>query len=176
MSPTQQILYKIVILGDGGVGKTTLLHRYVDGKFISDTKMTIGTNFFVKKIEFPEEDAIITLQIWDLGGQAHFASIRSSFYRGARGVIYTFDLTRMLTLKNLTNWKQELEDVVGQQKSILVGNKLDLINPDKRIIDPSFVTMIKDILKATDYYETSAKDNIMVNKVFRQIAYEIYKS
>jgi small GTP-binding protein len=93
MVSLKKMMYKICIVGDGAVGKTTILHQYVDGKFMEDTQLTIGTNFFIKDIILKEFDISIKFQIWDLGGQDYFASVRRNFYNGARGIIYTFDLT-----------------------------------------------------------------------------------
>ncbi|MFX1259428.1 MAG: Rab family GTPase [Promethearchaeota archaeon] len=176
MSDFRNRIYKICIVGDGGVGKTTLLHRYVDGKFVEDTKMTIGSNFFIKKVEIPEKNTSITLQIWDLSGQEQFASIRTSFYLGAKGIIYTFDLSRYSTFNSLKDWKAELEDVIGKQTSVLVGNKLDIIDPEDRDIKIEDGLFLKESLNASDYFETSAKKNIDVENMFYKLALNILNS
>jgi len=169
-------LYKICIVGDGAVGKTTILHQYVDGKFIEDTMMTIGTNFFIKDIILREFDSRIRLQIWDLGGQEHFAAIRPNFYAGARGIIYTFDLTRKITFYNLTNWKAEIEKVLDYElPKILIGNKLDLISEDKRVINLDDILFMKEELGLTEYFETSAKNNVGIDNAFRRFAIDIFK-
>jgi len=171
----KQRLYKICIVGDGAVGKTTILHQYVDDKFVEDTHMTIGTNFFIKGILITEFKTKIKLQIWDLSGQIHFAAIRPVFYQGAKGIIYTFDLTRISTLNNLINWKMEIEKVLDKKiPSILIGNKLDLINRNNNPVNPEDIQYLKEKLGFSEYFETSAKDNIGIDNAFRSLAIEIY--
>ena len=170
-------LFKICIVGDGGVGKTTLLHRYIDGRFIQNTMMTIGTNFFLKEINIDDYDSSVRLQIWDLGGQEHFAPIRPSFYAGASGIIYAFDLTRLPSLYNLRDWKEEVKrGLFKQVPCILIGNKLDLIgkSSDKGI--EKDIEEIKLVLNTDYYFETSAKTNIGIEQVFQHIAKEIIDS
>ncbi|MFX0059039.1 MAG: Rab family GTPase [Candidatus Hodarchaeota archaeon] len=170
-------IYKVCIVGDGAVGKTTILHQYVDKKFKEDTLMTIGTNFFLKELILKEFDASIRLQIWDLGGQEQFAVVRPSFYAGASGIIYTFDLTRLVTFNNLLNWKVEIENVIGNKAaSILVGNKLDLIDEENRTIDLQDILLLKENLGVKEYFETSAKEDLGIDNAFRRLAIDIYKS
>jgi len=177
MVALRNIMYKICIVGDGGVGKTTILHQYVDGKFIEDTQLTIGTNIFLKNITLKEFDINIKLQIWDLGGQAFFAAIRRNFYGGARGIIYTFDLTRKSSFTNLTEWRNEINEGLEEEfSSVLIGNKFDLINEEDRLINLEDVLLIKKELSVSEYFETSAKNNIGIDNTFRRLAIDIYKA
>ena len=177
MVALSKFLYKICIVGDGGVGKTTILHQYIDGKFVEDTQMTIGTNFFIKEIILKEFDVSIRLQIWDLGGQAHFAAIRRNFYNGASGIIYTFDLTRYKTFNNLIEWKNEVNNGLTEDfSSVLVGNKLDLINKEDLVVTFEDVLLMKEQLSVSEYFETSAKNNIRIDNAFRRLAIDIYKT
>ena len=177
MVALRNIMYKICIVGDGGVGKTTILHQYVDGKFIEDTQLTIGTNIFLKNITLKEFDINIKLQIWDLGGQAFFATIRRNFYGGARGIIYTFDLTRKSSFTNLTEWRNEIKEGLEEEFfSVLIGNKLDLINEEDRLINLEDILFIKKELSVSEYFETSAKNNTGIDNTFRRLAIDIYKA
>ena len=177
MVSLKKMMYKICIVGDGAVGKTTILHQYVDGKFMEDTQLTIGTNFFIKDIILKEFDINIKFQIWDLGGQDYFASVRRNFYNGARGIIYTFDLTRKSTFNNLIEWKSEINnDLEEEFSSVLIGNKLDLINEKDRLINLEDVLLIKKELNVSEYFETSAKNNTGIDNAFRRLAIDIYKS
>ncbi|MFX0033387.1 MAG: Rab family GTPase [Candidatus Hodarchaeota archaeon] len=170
-------IYKICIVGDGGVGKTTILHQYVDGKFIENTQMTIGINFFVKYIFLKEFGSKIILQVWDLGGQEHFSSVRPSFYEGASGIIYTYDLTRRVTFDNLTKWQKEISRILnGKTPCVLIGNKLDLIDDIKRQIFPKDVQNLRTKIIFTEYFETSAKENVGIEKAFYKITKTIYES
>ena len=167
-------LFKIIVVGDGGVGKTTILHRYIEKEFLEDTKMTIGTNFFVKDIEFPDQDLSVKLQIWDLGGQSHFSAIRQNFYSGTKGVIYTFDLVRRYTFNNLLDWKKEVENVIGQgSPCVLVGNKVDLITNENLSVSDSDIRLLQKELSFTKYIQTSAKENIGIYEAFQYLAQEI---
>ncbi|MFW9782452.1 MAG: Rab family GTPase [Candidatus Heimdallarchaeota archaeon] len=176
MSISRKKIYKICIVGDGGVGKTTILYQYVDGKFIENTQMTIGINFFVKDIFLKEFNTKIILQIWDLGGQEHFKSVRPSFYEGAVGIIYTYDLTRINTFTDLIEWKKEIDRVLnGKTPSILIGNKLDLIDSENRRIFPKDIQKLRKLIGFSNYFETSAKENVGINKLFNKITKDIYK-
>lgn len=162
------------MVGDGGVGKTTVVHRYVDDIFLDDTKITIGTNLFVKRIEIPEKNKKVTLQIWDLGGEPRFDTIRPNFYAGANGIIYTFDLTRRFSLMNLSKWKAEIERIIGNKPSILIGNKLDLVkNDNDRPIPQEEGESVKEELGCNHYFETSAKEDVRIDKAFLTISMEI---
>jgi small GTP-binding protein len=172
----KSMLYKVVIVGDGAVGKTTMLKRYVDKKFDKSIRMTVGSDFFVKKIELEGKDAEVSLQIWDLAGQQQFSVVRPNFYMGAKGIIYTFDLTRKTTLLNLPEWQKEVEDAIGRKPSVLVGNKLDLISEHEEKLMREDALLFKDDLGALKYIETSAKENIGLSKVFNLLTEEIFES
>ena len=177
MSATKSYIYKICVVGDGGVGKTSMVLRYSEDTFKENYLMTIGSNFSTKTEKFPEyPHLIIKLQIWDLAGQKHFSFVRPPFYRGATGIIYVFDLTRRSSFANLPNWKEEVEKVVGEKPSILVGNKLDLAKEGNREIALHDGESLKKELNALSYYETSAKNGTKVNDVFKDIVIRILKA
>ncbi|MFX1380393.1 MAG: Rab family GTPase, partial [Promethearchaeota archaeon] len=123
-------LFKICIVGDYAIGKTTLLHQYLERRFAPNVASTIGSNFFVKRVKIPNISNLITLQIWDLAGQMRFKWVRQEFYKGAKGIVYVFDLTDKNTLLNLRYWKDEIEKIIENFSSVLVGNKLDLVNSE----------------------------------------------
>ena len=169
-------LFKICIIGDGAVGKTTIMHQYVDGKFVADTMMTIGTNFFIKGIELEKFNTFVRLQIWDLGGQDHFAAVRPSFYSGAKGIIYVFDLTRRITFGSLLNWKEEVHRSIPDNiPSVLIGNKSDLIDDNNSIaLTEEEISEMKDHLHFSAYFETSAKENLGIHNAFIFLAEKLY--
>lgn len=151
--------------------------RYTEDTFKENYLMTIGSNFSAKSEKFPEYPHLnIKLQIWDLAGQKHFSFVRPPFYRGASGIIYVFDLTRRSSFANLPNWKEEVEKVVGEKPSILVGNKLDLANQGNREIALHDGESLKNELNALSYYETSAKEGTKINDVFRDTVIAILKA
>jgi small GTP-binding protein len=171
-----KLFFKVCIVGDSEVGKTTMLNQYLKRRFIPNAQRTIGSNFFVKYIRLPETEHLLTLQIWDLAGQAYFRWVRYAFYKGAKGIVYTFDLTRKETFNNLLTWKEEVESKIGVQPNVLVGNKLDLIDHEARIIKLEDTNSLKQVLTAYEYYETSAKLGTKIDDVFAKLALEMYKA
>lgn len=176
MVGSNKFFFKVCIVGDSEVGKTTLLHQYLKRRFVPDAQRTIGSNFFVKYIKIPNVENVLTLQVWDLAGQPRFRWVRYAFYKGAKGIVYTFDLTRKETFDNLLIWKEEVENRIGVQPNVLVGNKLDLANPENRIIKLEDANNLKQVLTAREYYETSAKLGTKVDDVFSKLALEMYKA
>jgi small GTP-binding protein len=167
--------YKICIVGDFGAGKTTLVHQYLERRFAPNVGSTVGSNFFVKCIKIPNNRDVFTLQIWDLAGQEHFKWVRHEFYKGAKGIVYVFDLTRKKTFENISNWKDEIKKVLGDFSSVLVGNKLDLINHENRVIKKQESEILKKKIGSCAFYETSAKIGTGVEKFFLKLVSHIYK-
>ena len=142
-------IVKVVMAGDGGVGKTSLLEAYKGGN-ISRVTMTIGVNLMSLKV-----DERLALQIWDLSGQEHYRFLVDVFFRGAKLAILVFDLSRPATLSNLSNWARILKEGAGRSIPIIVvGNKKDL---GKNVTDEAIKTTIKELnLPVLKYFETSA--------------------
>lgn len=116
---------KILLLGDGAVGKTSLVHRFVEGVFNERYKATIGVDIFSKNVATPNGE--VELQLWDLSGQAHFSAVRSKFYNKADGALLVFDLTNKQTFENLDSWLAEAKGGVGSDiPMFILGNKMDL--------------------------------------------------
>jgi small GTP-binding protein len=163
---TKSILLKVVTAGEGGVGKTTLLYRYIEGRFIADTRMTIGVEFFLKELNI--EDRKVLLQVWDFGGQEHFRPLLSSYARGAKGALILFDLTRPSSLGRIDQWvnicRQDNPDV----PIIFVGTKLDL--NDQITIDDEVALQIKEEFDFFDYIKISSKTGENVQLVFELLA------
>lgn len=120
----KKFILKILTAGEGGVGKTTLLHRYVEGRFSAETKMTIGVEFFLKETEIDSKQC--TLQLWDFGGQKRFRFLLESYVLGAKGALLMFDLTRVMTLENLEQWLGIVRKGDPNLPVLFVGTKLDL--------------------------------------------------
>ncbi len=169
-------LFKICIVGDHGVGKSTLLHQYLERRFISNVQSTIGSNFFVKRVKLPNVKNYITLQIWDLAGQDHFRWVRQAFYKGAKGIVYVFDLSRKDTREHIEVWKEEVERAAGFLPNVLVGNKLDLVNSSVKNTPEEIANDIIRALKSCLYTETSAKLGTGVDNVFFKLTTEMNRS
>ncbi len=125
--------FKVVMLGDGAVGKTALTLRFTQDFFEADYKRTIGSDFAIKRVSLLDRDANVVLQVWDLAGQPRFEVVRQGFYRGARGGLLVFDVTRRRTFLNLDRWKEEGFSNIGREvPMVVVANKVDLT--DSRVV------------------------------------------
>ena len=165
------ILLKLVMIGDSGVGKTNILSRYINNEFSSITKATVGVEFFSTIIK--KNNKLIKLQIWDTAGQERYKSITSAYYKGAKGAFVVYDITKMKTFKNLDKWITELkangnEDIY----IILIGNKLDL--EKNREVMTNDVKSKAEELKV-GYFETSALDGSNIEHAFDVIVEEMSK-
>lgn len=116
-------IYKTVLVGEGGVGKTSITLRYTEDRFDDEMKMTIGVNFASKKLVV--DDANVTLMLWDLGGQPRFRDVVSDYFRGARIALAVYDATRIFSLQRLTDWLDRVKENAPDCKIIFVGNKID---------------------------------------------------
>ena len=172
----RSFIYKVVVVGDGGVEKTSTVLRYCEDAFKENYIMTIGSNFSTKQVELEEyPNFLVKLQIWDLAGQKHFSFVRPPFYRGATAIIFIFDITRRSSFQNILAWKDEVEKVIGEGKpSMLVGNKIDLT--DSREVGEKEGEALKDEINAISYFETSAKHDVGVLPVFKDITLAILKT
>ena len=128
MATKKKNFLKIVILGDSGVGKTTLLQQYLNGKVAGQSKPTIGADFSKKEILI--DNTVVTLQIWDTAGQEKFQSLGYAFYRGADCCALTYDMTNQTSFENLDRWKRGFLENAGPNDPatfpfVCLGNKLD---------------------------------------------------
>lgn len=121
--PTIPVL-KVIIAGDGNVGKTSLIRRYCEGKFEQSRIATIGVDFQTKIVDLPSGQ--VKLSIWDMAGQDRFQVMREGFYRGSRSAALVYDLTELESLAHLKRWRDELVAVVPSLPMVMVGNKRDL--------------------------------------------------
>ena len=162
-------LFKICIFGDGGVGKTTLVNRYMTGVFKGDSTMTIGVDFHVKKLDL---DGIrVSLQIWDFAGEDRFRFLLPSYVIGASGGIFMYDITRYTSLKNFEDWieifKKGYAGKGRQLPVIMVGGKLDLQH--KRAISSNDAFEIAKKNNLYGFVECSAKSGENVEDIFLEI-------
>ena len=173
-------LFKIALLGDGGVGKTALKERFLGKGFESSYMMTIGADFATYSTQIGPEGnkEAVKLQIWDLAGQMRFKEVRSGFYQGTLGALLVYDVTRKESAENLMNWIEEAKKNSGNENMsfILIANKVDLRKQEPGSLTKRQGTlMAKKIAKKTDtkvvpYVETSAKDNLNVPQAFLELA------
>ncbi len=170
MAEEYDYLFKSIVVGDGGVGKTALTLRFSKGFFTEDYKMTIGVDFHVKTISIDSDEGTIRskLQIWDTGGQERFSSIRPMYYRGSLGALLIFDLTNSSSFEHLPQWIEEIRaNVKNEIPLLLVGNKSDLI--DQRAVSLEEINTFTHNFNLY-YMETSAKTGEGVGDCFYILA------
>ena len=170
MAEEYDYLFKSIVVGDGGVGKTALTLRFSKGFFTEDYKMTIGVDFHVKTINIDAVEGPIRakLQIWDTGGQERFSSIRPMYYRGSLGALLIFDLTNSASFEHLPQWIEEVRaNVKTEIPLLLVGNKSDLI--DQRAVSLEELNSFTSNFNLY-YMETSAKTGEGVGDCFYILA------
>ncbi|GER53826.1 RAB GTPase homolog A1F [Striga asiatica] len=163
-------LFKLVLIGDSGVGKSNLLSRFARNEFSLESKSTIGVEFATRSIRV--DDKIIKAQIWDTAGQERYRAITSAYYRGAVGALLVYDVTRHVTFENVERWLKELRDHTDQNIVImLVGNKADLrhLRAVSTEDGQSFAEKEK-----TYFMETSALESINVENSFTEVLTQIY--
>ncbi|EDO07253.1 Ras-related protein Rab-2A family protein [Babesia bovis T2Bo] len=162
-------LFKYIIIGDTGVGKSCLLLRFTDKRFKPDHDLTIGVEFGTRLINVKGDT--IKLQIWDTAGQESFRSITRSYYRGAAGALLVFDISRRSTFEHLTRWLDEVKDHGSPTMTIvLIGNKTDV---NKREVEYHEGKAFADENNLI-YMETSAKGDYNVEEAFLTTATMIY--
>ena len=169
MNPDYDYLFKILLIGNSGVGKSSLLLRFADDTFTDNFMPTIGVDFKIRTLEV--DGRTIKLQIWDTAGQERFKTITSSYYKGAHGIIVVYDITDKESFKNIDNWMNEVEKHASDNVSrILVGNKCDM--------DESRQVTTDEGKELADQYnirfmETSAKESANVEEAFTLMTKEI---
>ena len=162
-------IFKIVIVGDSGVGKTNLITRYLKNDFKPETKATIGVEFSDKKYIY--KNKTIKVQIWDTAGQERYRSLTSMYYKGAKGAIFVYDISSKNSFENIDKWLIEMKKTADENiKIILIGNKCDLI--DKREVKEDDGKIKAKDLNAP-FMETSALNCINVEKAFNFLIEEI---
>jgi Ras-related protein Rab-8A len=161
-------LFKLLIIGESGVGKTCLLLRFTDDSFTANHLTTIGIDFKIKIINLEEKQ--IKLQIWDTAGQERFRTITKTYYKGAHGIILTYDVTDENSFKNIRNWVKQIEQNAQTNVcKVLVGNKCD--REDRKISYEEGAKLASEF--KMQFFESSAKSNYNVNETFTYLTKEI---
>ncbi len=168
----KKYIFKIVVAGEGGVGKTTLLQRFVEGIFNEGTKLTVGVGFFAKELDLGPNH--FTLQLWDFGGQERFRFMLDSYILGAKGALLMFDLTRMTSLENLATWVDLLRKQNPNFPLLLVGTKYDL--RDKISVEDSYSKEMKEAFNCFDFIKVSSKTGENVRETFEKLVYAILRN
>lgn len=172
MASRKKVLLKVIILGDSGVGKTSLMNQYVNKKFSNQYKATIGADFLTKEVYV--EDRNVTMQIWDTAGQERFQSLGVAFYRGADCCVLVFDVNNIKSFETLDSWRDEFLIQASPRDPdnfpfVVLGNKIDY-DESKRAVQQKKAMAWCQSKGNIPYFETSAKENINVEQAFQTVA------
>ena len=158
-------IVKICLLGEAAVGKTSLVYRFIENKFRDNYKSTLGVNLLKKDMVIDEYGGV-SAQIWDLGGQESFKSLRKLYLEGANGAFVIFDTTKRKTFDKLDEWIQSFKEARGNRPLLLIGNKIDL--KDKLKVDESEAKEYAE-KNSMDFIFTSAKTGENVEVAFKEL-------
>ncbi|XP_058207173.1 ras-related protein RABA2b-like [Rhododendron vialii] len=164
-------LFKIVLIGDSGVGKSNILSRFTRNEFCLESKSTIGVEFATRTLQV--EGKTVKAQIWDTAGQERYRAITSAYYRGAVGALLVYDITKRQTFENVLRWLRELRDHADSNIVImLAGNKADL-NHLRAVSDQDARLLAEK--EGLSFLETSALEALNIEKAFQTILLDIYQ-
>jgi Ras-related protein Rab-8A len=168
--PEQQafdVLVKLLLIGDSGVGKSCLLLRYSDDKFNTSHITTIGIDFKIKTVDLDQKK--VKMQIWDTAGQERFRTITAAYYRGAHGVLLVYDVTDEGSFENVRNWMRNIESHASEGVAVaLIGNKSDVKTEDRKVSKERGMRLAAEF--KIPHFETSAKSGLRVEEAFSAMA------
>jgi small GTP-binding protein len=170
----KDFVFKITVIGDGGVGKTSLIKKYTKGSFKREYIKTLGAQF--SKYDEKIENSAVKLFFWDIAGQKEFSFMRPTFYKGSKAAIIVFSLAPDEiddSFKHISEWHEDIKKYCGDIPIVLFGNKMDLVNDEE--LDESNVKEIVDKRDFLGYYKTSAKTGNGVYKAFQAIIKDLYE-
>lgn len=169
MSETYDFLFKFLVIGNAGTGKSCLLHQFIEKKFKDDSNHTIGVEFGSKIINVGGK--YVKLQIWDTAGQERFRTITTAYYRGAMGIMLVYDITNEKSFDNIRNWIRNIEEHASADvEKMILGNKCD-VNDKRQVSKERGEKLALDY--GIKFMETSAKANINVENAFFTLARDI---
>jgi len=160
-----EIAIKVVIVGNGAVGKSSMIQRYCKGIFTRNYKKTIGVDFLEKHITASGED--VRLMLWDTAGQEEFDAITKAYYRGAQACVIAFSTTDHASFEAVKKWKRKVEDECGHVPMVLVQNKIDLLHESQ--VDSHEVEKFARNT-GLKLFRTSVKENLNIGRVFQYLA------
>lgn len=170
-SSLDEYKFKVVIVGDSGVGKTNLIHRFITNTFQIDSKATVGVEFMSKS--FLINNTVFKIEVWDTAGQERYKAITSAYYKGANGALVVYDMTREETFQNVDKWIAELKEKGSSNICLmLIGNKADLKD---QIEITSEEALNKAKMLEVPILETSALSAVNVKEAFYMLLKEMYK-
>jgi len=174
----KKAVYKIVLLGDGAVGKTSIREQYLGKGFKEGYSMTIGADFCVKRVQL-SDNLVVTFQIWDLAGQQRFDVVRAVYFKGTSGALLVFDVSNPRSFENLPSWLNELTKNNYNRivPLVLIGNKTDLRGQTPCLPKDAGLQYAQALTQWTGfevpYLETSAKTGLNIDEAFRLLSQQI---
>jgi len=167
--------FRVVLLGEATVGKTSLLRRYTENVFDEEYKQTLGTTFATRELDIKDNDDTVRkvkISIWDMGGQSTYRELRRQYMKGSSAAIIVYDVTKPESFMAMNNWFESFREVCPDAPIFICANKIDLT--DKRMVPQEPGMMLRDWFQS-EYYETSAKDGTRVSDVFERCGEVILK-
>ena len=169
----KEFLSKILLIGDGAVGKTCFLNRYIDDKFIESHLMTVGIDFKLKNIQL-DDGKSCKAQIWDTAGQEKFHAITRNYFKNAHGIILIYSVIDIASFQNVKNWIKQIKKEASEKVCIiLVGNKID--KQEERLVSTEEGEKIADEY-GLKYFECSAKTGENIEQAFKEVAKKILEN
>jgi len=168
--PEKLMRYKMILFGNEGVGKTSLVERFINDKFEQNYLATLGYNVYEKRIL--HNDTLISLMIYDIGGQERFSALRKQYAKGANTAFIVFDVTDPNSFTSIIKWKTDLNEFAGPIPFIIIGNKIDL--ETERQVTKEEALKLCTLLGALAYYETSAKTGKGIEDAFYHLTIMTY--
>ncbi len=168
----REFVFKIAVLGEAAVGKTSLINQFVEGSFQEDYKPTLGANIVRKDVNI-KENTKVRLIMWDLAGQEKYQVVRSMYFQGCEGALLVYDVTRYNTFESIsTKWLRDFKKYVRKEGVfVLIGNKIDL--KDERVVPAEKGAEMSKKINASDFIETSAKLGENIEKAFLLLVNQI---
>jgi len=180
---TKEHLYKILMIGDSGTGKTSIIKRYVDNVYPMNCKSTIGVDFAQKELQW-SPDTVVRLQLWDIAGQERFGNMTRVYYKGALGAFVVYDVTRSSTFKGVTKWKHDLDQKVtlpaawggGSIPVVLLANKCDQLRNGHPVKSEAEMAKYCAENGFAKWFTTSAKENQNVDEAAQYLVSQILET
>ena len=169
---TRTPIFKTVLIGEGGVGKTSIALRYTEDRFDEHMMLTVGANFATKRLEI--NGSALTLMIWDVGGQPRFRDVVGDYFKGSKFAIAVFDVTRTYTLERLTDWVDRLKETAPDSALLIVGNKTDERTNGSGVRPEEGMSFARRY--GAQYVEVSARTGEGISDMFGIVARSLMKT
>jgi len=173
MSDRNEMIFKLAVLGNSAVGKTSLINQYIHQKFEQDYHPSLGVNIVIKEMDLEEKNIHVKMILWDIAGQDKYDLSRKAFFQGCAGALFVYDVTRQDTFKDVrAKWLKDLKEFGKKNAAyLLIGNKNDLT--EEKIVTTQDGEKLAKKMKASEFIETSAKQGGNVEKAFKTLVLSV---